>query len=54
MQITKNQKEQFEYSTARPQKRFDSGKLVAEVFDSVKQNGDKALQAYTSFDKVSL
>ncbi|MGB2129307.1 MAG: histidinol dehydrogenase [Flavicella sp.] len=40
----------------RPVKKAsDLGKLVASVFDKIKQEGDKALKAYTlEFDKVSL
>ena len=57
MQITNNpERAIWNTLTERPQKKAsDLGKLVAEVFDMVKENGDKALQAYTlKFDKVSL
>lgn len=57
MQITKNPpRDRWKALTDRPVKAAeDLGKIISEVFDNVKANGDKALKAYTlKFDKADL
>ncbi len=57
MNITKNPtRDQWKSLTTRPAKKADDlGKIIAEVFNEVEKNGDKALFSYTEkFDKATL